>query len=67
MTKRESHTSTIVVKVIPRSTQTDPAELSALVSLGLIYVSETQGRLFRFLNRNNLSDKFTEEDEAGKR
>ena len=66
MTKRESHTSTIVVKVIPRSTQTDPAKLSDLVSLGLIYVSETQGRLFGS-SRNNLSDKFTEEDETGKR
>ena len=44
-----------------------PGEFSALSSLGLIYASEIRRRLFHFLDRHGLSDKFTQEDEAGKR
>lgn len=44
-----------------------PGELSAIASLGLIYESEIQRRLFHFLDRHGLSEKFTQEDEAGKR
>jgi hypothetical protein len=42
-------------------------ELSALSSLTLVYESEIQMRLFHFLGRHGLADKFTEEDETGKR
>lgn len=44
-----------------------PGELSALASLGLIYESEIQRRLFRFLDRHGLYEKFTQENAAGKR
>jgi hypothetical protein len=44
-----------------------PGELSALFSLGLIYEQEIQRRLFHFLDRHGLSDKFAQEDESGKR
>jgi hypothetical protein len=44
-----------------------PDELSAVLSLTLIYDQQIKARLFDFLERHGLSDKFTEEDEAGKR
>ena len=44
-----------------------PGEFSAYASLYLQYNLEIQRRLFGFLNRHGLSDKFTEEDHAGKR
>ena len=51
----------------PALNKNRPGELSALASLSLIYMSEIQGRLFHFLHRHDLSNKFTKEDEAGKR
>ena len=44
-----------------------PGELSVLFSLGFVYDLESKGRLFHFLNRHDLTVKFYEEDEAGKR
>ena len=66
MTNRVSYLNNCA-QAYPALNKNRPGELSALASLGLIYVSEIQARLFHFLNRHDLSIKFREEDEAGKR
>ena len=66
MTNRMSYLNDCAL-AYPVFNKNRPGELSALFSLGLVYDSEIKGRLFHFLNRHGLSDKFTQEDEAGKR
>jgi hypothetical protein len=44
-----------------------PGEMSASFSLSWVYVQEMHRRLHHFLDRHDLTAKFYEEDEAGKR
>ena len=66
MTNRLSYLNDCAL-AYPVFSKNRPGEFSALFSLGLVYESETKRRLYRFLDRHGLSDKFTQEDEAGKR
>jgi hypothetical protein len=51
----------------PVFSKSRPGELSVLASLCLVYQQEMQGRLLHFLSRHDLTAKFYEEDEGGKR
>jgi hypothetical protein len=51
----------------PILTHSRSNELSALESLLNIYLTETSGRYFNFLDRHDLIVKFIQEDEVGKR
>jgi hypothetical protein len=51
----------------PLLDRSKPNELSASISLTMVYDNEIQERLMNFLDRHNLIVKFTLEDEAGKR
>jgi hypothetical protein len=66
MTNRMSYLDDCA-RAYPIFNKNRPGEFSALFSLGLIYESEIKRRLSHFLDRHGLSDKFAEEDEAGKR
>jgi hypothetical protein len=66
MTDRASYLNDCA-QAYPTLNKNRPGELSQLASLSLMYMSEIQARLFHFLRRHDLTLKFTEEDEAGKR
>jgi hypothetical protein len=66
MTNRDSYLNDCA-QAYPAFNKNRSGELSALASLSLIYESEIHRRLYHFLHRHDLYDKFIDEDEAGKR
>ena len=51
----------------PVFSKSTSGELPALFSLIMIYDTEIEERLYSFLDRHGLSEKFYQEDETGKR
>jgi hypothetical protein len=66
MTQRASYLNDCA-QAYPALNKNRSGELSAMASLVLVYQVEIQGRLFHFLHRHDLYEKFRDEDEAGKR
>lgn len=66
MTNRMSYLNDCAL-AYPVFSKSRSGDLSALASLALVYEQEMQGRLLHFISRHDLTGKFYEEDEAGKR